>query len=133
MQRVLVHDALRAAAGTVPDPVPAGVLPAAAAGRSPDRAASRSTFRPRAPGVDELNRFRSPAQRRLIFEEFFLFQLGLILRKRQSRETEQKPRAVQITDAIRDAVRRVLPFRLTGDQKTRHRRDRRRHAADRRR
>ena len=73
-------------------------------------------FPPEGADVDELNRFRSPAQRRLIFEEFFLFQLGLILRKRQA-EAEQKPRAVRITDDIREAVRRVLPFRLTGDQK----------------
>ena len=39
-----------------------------------------------------------------------------ILRKRKA-EAEQKPRAVRITDDIRESVRRVLPFRLTGDQK----------------
>jgi ATP-dependent DNA helicase RecG len=115
MQRVLVHDALAQLPATVPDPVPAGVLQRQ---QLVDRrtALQEVHFPPEGMGVDELNRFRSPAQRRLIFEEFFLFQLGLILRKRKSAE-EQKPRAVQITDAIRDAVRRVLPFRLTGDQK----------------
>ena len=36
---------------------------------------------------------------------------------------------VVVTDDIREAVRRVLPFKLTGDQKTVDRGDRRRHAA----
>ena len=66
--------------------------------------------------LDELNAFRSPAQQRLIFEEFFLFQCGLVLRKRRASD-EVKPRAVVITDEIRESARRVLPFRLTGDQK----------------
>ncbi len=115
MQRVLVHDALAQLPATLPDPIPVGVLERQ---QLVDRrtALQEVHFPAEGMGVDELNRFRSPAQRRLIFEEFFLFQLGLILRKRRSAE-EQKPRAVQITDAIREAVRRVLPFRLTGDQK----------------
>ena len=115
MQRVLVHEALAQLPATLPDPIPAAVLERQQL-VDRRRALQEVHFPPEGIAVDELNRFRSPAQRRLIFEEFFLFQLGLILRKRRSAE-EQKPRAVQITDAIRDAVRRVLPFRLTGDQK----------------
>jgi ATP-dependent DNA helicase RecG len=115
MQRVLVHDALAQVPEVVADPIPANV-------RERLQLVDRRTallhvhFPPEGVDVDELNRFRSPAQRRLIFEEFFLFQLGLILRKRQA-AAEQKPRAVRISDEIRDSVRRVLPFRLTGDQK----------------
>ena len=67
--------------------------------------------------VDELNAFRSPAHRRLIFEEFFLFQLGIVLRRRRA-DAERKPRPVVVTDGTREAVRRVLPFKLTSDQKT---------------
>ena len=67
--------------------------------------------------VGVLNAFGSPAQRRLIFEEFFLFQIGLVLRKRTA-DAERKPRSVVVTDEIRESARRVLPFRLTGDQKT---------------
>ena len=67
--------------------------------------------------LDQLNAFRSPAHRRLIFEEFFLFQLGIVQRRRRA-DTERKPRPVVVTDATREAVRRVLPFKLTGDQKT---------------
>jgi ATP-dependent DNA helicase RecG len=115
MQRVLVHEALAQLPETLPDPIPAGILERQ---QLVDRrtALQQVHFPPEGEPVDELNRFRSSAQRRLIFEEFFLFQLGLILRKRRA-EAEQKPRAVQITDDIRDAVRRVLPFKLTGDQK----------------
>jgi ATP-dependent DNA helicase RecG len=39
------------------------------------------------------------------------------LRRRRAKE-DRKPRPVVITDEIREAARRVLPFRLTGDQKT---------------
>ena len=115
MQRVLVHEALTQLPETLPDPIPAAVLERQ---ELLDRRAALEYvhYPPEGADVDELNRFRSRAHRRLIFEEFFLFQLGLILRKRKA-EAEQKPRAVRITDEIREAVRRVLPFRLTGDQK----------------
>jgi ATP-dependent DNA helicase RecG len=115
MQRVLVHHALAQLPSTLPDPLPEDL-------RSRQHLVDWRTaladvhFPPAGTDVDELNRFRSPAQRRLIFEEFFLFQLGLVLRKRRA-EGERKPRAVVITDEVRDAARKVLPFRLTGDQK----------------
>jgi ATP-dependent DNA helicase RecG len=116
MQRVLVHHALSQMPADVPDPLPADV-------RARQELIDRRTallevhFPPAGTALDALNRFRSPAQRRLIFEEFFLFQLGLVLRKRRS-ESERKPRSVMITDEIRQSAKRVLPFRLTGDQKT---------------
>jgi ATP-dependent DNA helicase RecG len=115
VQRALVHHALEQLPETIPDPLPTGV-------RERQKLIDRRTalhdvhFPPEGTPVEQLNAFRSPAQRRMIFEEFFLFQLGLVLRKRRA-EADLKPRAVEITDAIRDAVRRVLPFRLTGDQK----------------
>ena len=115
MQRVLVHQALAQLPAVLPDPLPAGVL---ARQQLIDRrtAIHDVHFPPEGTAVDALNAFRSSAQRRLIFEEFFLFQLGLVLRKRRA-EADRKPRSVVITDAVRDAARRVLPFRLTGDQK----------------
>jgi len=115
MQRVLVHHALASLPEALPDPLPMalrerrGIL---------DRrtAIFQAHFPPEHASLDELNAFRSPAQQRLIFEEFFLFQCGLVLRKRRASD-EVKPRAVVITDEIRESARRVLPFRLTGDQK----------------
>ncbi|HEY7511849.1 MAG TPA: ATP-dependent DNA helicase RecG [Vicinamibacteria bacterium] len=58
---------------------------------------------------------RSPAHVRLILEEMFLFQLGLALR-RQGRRT-RRGIAFEVTDRTREAVKRILPFHLTGAQK----------------
>jgi ATP-dependent DNA helicase RecG len=40
----------------------------------------------------------------------------MVLRRRKA-DVERKPRPVVVTDDIRESARRVLPFRLTGDQK----------------
>ena len=115
MQRALVHAALAQLPATIPDPLPVDV-------RTRQKLIDRRValhdvhFPPEGTPVEALNAFRSAAQQRLIFEEFFLFQLGLVLRKRRS-EADRKPRSVVITDGIREAARRVLPFKLTSDQK----------------
>jgi ATP-dependent DNA helicase RecG len=115
MQRAIVHQALSQLPADVPDPLPDEV-------RRRQQLLDRRTalmdvhFPPAGTPVDQLNGFRSAAQRRLIFEEFFLFQIGLVLRRRKS-DAERKPRSVVVTDEVRESARRVLPFRLTGDQK----------------
>jgi len=115
MQRVLVHHALAQLPDVLPDPLPAALRERH--GLLDRRAAlGHAHFPPERASIEELNNFRSPAQRRLIFEEFFLFQCGLVLRKRRA-SAEIKPRSVVITDEIRESARRVLPFKLTGDQK----------------
>jgi ATP-dependent DNA helicase RecG len=116
MQRAIVHQALSQLPASVADPLPGDV-------RSRQRLTDRRTallevhFPPAGTSVEQLNAFQSPAQRRLIFEEFFLFQVGLVLRRRTS-DAERKARSVVVTDDIRESARRVLPFKLTGDQKT---------------
>ena len=116
MQRVLVHHALAQLPADIADPLPADV-------RARQQLIDRRTalldvhFPPAGTPVETLNAFRSPAQRRLIFEEFFLFQLGLVLRRRQLGRGAQAARRSSITDDIRESARRVLPFKLTGDQK----------------
>ena len=115
VQRALVHSALEQLPEHIADPLPAAV-------RDRQHLVERRAalhdvhFPPEGTPVEQLNAFRSPAQRRMIFEEFFLFQLGLVLRKRRA-EADLKPRSAVITDAIRESVRRVLPFKLTGDQR----------------
>jgi ATP-dependent DNA helicase RecG len=66
--------------------------------------------------VATLNAARSPAHRRLILEELFLFQLGLAVR-RQGMRRQTKAHTFVVTDETRAAVKRILPFRLTGAQK----------------
>jgi ATP-dependent DNA helicase RecG len=66
--------------------------------------------------LDALNTFRSPAQQRLIFEEFFLYQLSLALDRKASR----KENAIAFRlreDAVREALKRILPFKPTAAQK----------------
>lgn len=62
------------------------------------------------------NSYRSPAQSRLIFEELFLFSLGLALRRRDAAKLV-KPRSFGVDDRVREKVRKILPFRLTEAQK----------------
>jgi ATP-dependent DNA helicase RecG len=115
MQRTIVHRALAELPLEIGDPLPADVR---ARQHLIDRrdALLAVHFPPAGAAIDQLNAFRAPAQVRLIFEEFFLFQLGLVLRRRKS-EGERKARSVVVTDDIRESARRVLPFKLTGDQK----------------
>ena len=64
----------------------------------------------------ELAKHRTPAFRRLIFEEFFFFQRGLQLVRRR-RQAISKQHQIRIDDSIRDRLRGLLPFHLTGAQK----------------
>jgi ATP-dependent DNA helicase RecG len=73
-------------------------------------------FPPKDESLDVLNEFRSPAQVRLIFEEFFYYQLALALRRR--RELREAGIAMRVREpAIREALKRILPFKPTAAQK----------------
>ena len=115
IQRRLVHDVLERLTEGLSDPLPETVRGRLAL---PDRlAALRAThFPPSDLSIDDLNQFATPAQRRLIFEEAFLFQTGILLRK-EAAGTAQKPETVRIDDRVRASARSVLPFRLTNGQK----------------
>jgi ATP-dependent DNA helicase RecG len=63
-----------------------------------------------------LNLFRSPAQRRLIFEEFFLYQLSLALGRKALRKENAIPFRVR-EDKVREALKKILPFKPTSAQK----------------
>jgi ATP-dependent DNA helicase RecG len=115
MQRKLVRTAL--------DQLPAGIpdlLPAELRTRLqlvPRRTAiEQSHFPPNEASIEALNAFRTPSQRRLIFEEFFLFQIGYAWR-RHATGTEVKPFVATVDDRIRAAAAKILPFRLTPGQR----------------
>jgi ATP-dependent DNA helicase RecG len=69
-----------------------------------------------AESLDALNTFRSAAQQRLIFEEFFLYQLSLGLDRRATRKENAIAFRVR-EDRIREALKRILPFKPTEAQK----------------
>jgi ATP-dependent DNA helicase RecG len=66
--------------------------------------------------LDLLNAFRSPGHVRIILEELLLFQLGLA-RRRSGLRAERKRVAFEVRDTTREAVKRILPFPLTGAQR----------------
>src|SRR5437879_6768615 len=57
--------------------------------------------------LDALNTFRSPAQQRLIFEEFFLYHLSLALDRKATRK--ENAIAFRLREAaVREALKRIL-------------------------
>ncbi|MGE5358356.1 MAG: ATP-dependent DNA helicase RecG [Bacteroidales bacterium] len=114
MQRRLVFDVLRALPPDLDDPLPPDLL--ADLGLPGLRQALvEAHFPPEGTPLPQLQAFRTPAQVRLIFDEFFRFQIGVLLRRRDV-EAERKPFTVT-TEGIHDrAVHVVRPMRLTGDQ-----------------
>jgi ATP-dependent DNA helicase RecG len=115
MQRSLMHQLMALLPQDLGDPVPSSVRQALSLPTRRD-AILQTHFPPAGVAVDALNAFRTEAQRRLIFEEFFLFQAGMVLRKRQQAQY-LKARPVVVDDRIRAAARKVLPFKLTDGQK----------------
>ncbi len=64
----------------------------------------------------QLNSGLSPAHKRLIFEELFQHQVGLqMIRSARTRVT--KERRIQITEAVRRSIKKILPFHPTAAQK----------------
>jgi ATP-dependent DNA helicase RecG len=115
MQRKLVRVAIDQLPAELPDIVPAAVR--ARLQLVPRRTAiADSHFPSNDASVDELNAFRTAAQRRMIFEEFFLYQIGHAWR-RHATGTELKPFALTVDDRIRAAAAKILPFKLTPGQR----------------
>ena len=96
------------------------ILPAGLRGRlgypSRSEAVIHTHFPPPGESLDALNTFRSPAQQRLIFEELFLYQLSLALDRRAVRKENAIAFRVR-EDAVREALKRILPFKPTAAQK----------------
>jgi len=62
-----------------------------------------------------LNAFRSSAQFRLIFEEFFWLECGVALKRSKARTLPGV--AFEITDRVREQIKAMLPFKPTDAQK----------------
>ncbi len=72
-------------------------------------------FPPAGTSMTELMSARTPAHRRLIFEEFFYLELGLELKRRKLRT---RPGTAFVTnDQVREALKQILPFKPTAAQK----------------
>jgi ATP-dependent DNA helicase RecG len=115
MQRRIVRQALDQLPPDIVEPLPRELIDRL--DLVPRRLAlEESHFPSNEASVDELNAFRTRPQRRLIFEEFFLFQLGHAWRKHES-SVESKPWVPTVDDRIRQSAASVLPFKLTPGQR----------------
>jgi ATP-dependent DNA helicase RecG len=115
MLRRIIYNALQNFTGNVPDLLPDEIR-ARHAFPSRREALLYVHFPPKDVNLESLNGFRSPAQARLIFEEFFYYQFGLALR----RQTGNRQRGIAMRvreDRVRDALKRILPFKPTAAQK----------------
>ena len=85
--------------------------------KMPDRwTALRDThFPPPDSDLRLLNSFRSPAQFRLIFEEFFWLECGVALKRSKARTLPGI--AFEINDRVRERIKAMLPFKPTDAQK----------------
>ena len=115
MQRRIVRQALDQLPADLVEPLPIAMRERL--DLVPRRIAiEQSHFPPNEASVDELNAFRTAPQRRLIFEEFFLFQLGHAWRRHES-SVARKPWVPMVDDRIRQSAASVLPFKLTPGQR----------------
>ena len=64
--------------------------------------------------VEELLTFKTPAQRRVIFDELFLFQLALALHRQKIKR--EKGIAFPVSEELIEEFKKALPFKLTNAQ-----------------
>jgi ATP-dependent DNA helicase RecG len=115
MQRKLVRFVLDQLPFEIPDLVPEQVRRRLGLA-SRREAIEAAHFPPSSESVEQLNAFRTPAQRRLVFEEFFLFQIGHAWRRHEA-SIELKPFVPVVDSRIRAAAAKMLPFKLTAGQR----------------
>src|SRR3954447_6460218 len=65
--------------------------------------------------LNDLQSSRTPAHIRLIFEELFFIELGLELKRHEQKA--QTGIAFDLSDRVREAIKKILPFHPTGAQK----------------
>ncbi len=112
--RHLISTALASVDGQIPDRLPASLR---RKNQLLDRAvALRQTHFPdKDQPLEDLARFRTPAQVRLIFEEFFNVGAGLALKRRKAKAAPGIE--FRVTEGVRQAIKKILPFHPTAAQK----------------
>lgn len=111
--RNIIHRLLEALP-PLADPMPSSVLSRL---KLPDlwTAICRTHFPNQDADLRLLNHFRSPAQYRMIFEEFFWLECGLALKRTRARAEEGI--SFELNDRVREKVKAMLPFKPTAAQK----------------
>lgn len=112
--RTLVNRVLENLGPVTQDPLPRNIAERL---KLPTRwdAIRETHFPPPQTDLRLLNAFRSPAQFRLIFEEFFWLECGLELKRSKARL--QPGISFELTNKVRERIKDMLPFHPTGAQK----------------
>jgi len=113
-QRKVLFRLLEALRGAIPECLPQDMLQRLAM-LDRETALNHAHFPPEGTRQIELMEARTPALRRLIFEELFFLELGLELKRRRAHK--QVGIAFETSDPVREAIREVLPFHPTAAQK----------------
>jgi ATP-dependent DNA helicase RecG len=112
--RRAIHGALQNLAPELPDAIPS-VVRRRLDLVSPREALRRVHWPDESESMQNLQAFRTPAHIRMIFEELFFIELGLELKRREQKA--QTGVAFQLSDQVRQAIKRILPFHPTNAQK----------------
>ena len=112
--RNVLHHVLQELSPEIPDGIPPGVR------EQMELISRRDAFQQvHFPEVGEsfanLEARSTPAHRRLIFEELFFLEVGLELKRRNLRR--RTGISFQLTDRVRESIKRFLPFKPTNAQK----------------
>src|SRR5215467_4357709 len=112
--RRTVYGALQNLAAEIPDGLPPVLC------RRLDLLDRRTAFQhvhfaPEEESFAALENTATPAHRRLIFEELFFLEVGLELKRRKLRA--RPGIAFALTESVRDAIKKILPFHPTAAQK----------------
>lgn len=113
--RRIIHGLLSQLPGELPDPIPEDLRERL--GLAPrGRAMREAHFPEEGTSTEDLKARRTPAHRRMIFEELFLLQVALLLRRAEAEE-EKRGFRYRVNEQVRRRLRDVLPFPLTGAQR----------------
>jgi len=112
--RRVIHRVLENLTKELPEPIPAAVRKHLNL-ISPREAFWKVHWPDEGESLTDLQTSRTPAHVRLIFEELFLIELGLELRRREQKA--QTGIAFRLDDKVRDAIKKILPFHPTTAQK----------------
>jgi ATP-dependent DNA helicase RecG len=112
--RRIIHGALENLAAQIPDGLPPALC------RRLDLLDRRTAFQqthfpPEGEAFAALQNFSTPAHRRLIFEELFFLEVGLELKRRRMRS--RPGISFALTESVRQALKKTLPFHPTAAQK----------------
>jgi len=114
MVRTVMHNVFKALPGPLPEPLPSAMMERR--GLMPRLEALRMVhFPPEEADLDQYQSRGSEAHRRLIFEEFFLLQLALGMRRESRLRSSRAP--FDTSPEIRGKLQSILPFHLTSAQK----------------